>query len=501
MLAQICSLAIDGLHAHPVTVEVSISAGLPAMSIGGLADTAILEARERVRTALKESGMAFPMRRITCNLTPAHVRKEGSHYDLAIALGILIAQGEIPTLPPSLICIGELSLSGDIRPVRGILSMAIATAKARSVLFCPKDQLRELESFSGFQIIPCSSLSEIVSWIKSQTLMDHVIVTNTSPMPTEIPQSPVLLEDIQGMEFAKAAIVLAIAGGHHVLMIGSPGIGKTLIGQAAKGLQTALCAEERIEVACLQAQLRGGGYQITDGESCPLARPFRSPHHSISSIAMIGGGNPIRPGEISLSHLGILFLDELPEFHRDVIEALRQPMQDGTIGIVRASGSIVYPARATVIAAMNPCRCGYFGSAIRPCSCQQSSLRMYWRRLSGPILDRFDMVIDLSVDHHLPDLWIQRFSPWTTDRGRSLVSRVRAFYAPSVELPISTTALSLVERYRERGWVTRRSAKSLISMATSLARMFSVPEIDEELVRMAFQFKGGVRGETKTPPW
>lgn len=484
MLAQIRSLALSGLTAHPVIVEVSISAGLPAMHIGGLADTAILEARERVRAAIKESGMSFPMSRITCNLTPAHIRKEGSHFDLSIALGILIAQGLIPPLPPDVLCVGELSLSGTILPVRGLLSMAIAAAQSRAILLCPKQQMDEISIFSGFRIVPCESLSEVASLIASHTLQNHQTLTTTHSALLEHPPPQTLLEDIHGMEFAKAALIVAVAGRHHVLFHGPPGIGKTLLGHAARGIQVPLASNERLEVAALWSS-RG----IRDSSVMP---PFRSPHHSASATALIGGGNPIRPGEMSLAHRGILFLDEFAEFDRDVIEALRQPMQEGTVDISRSSGSETYPARSTVVAAMNPCRCGYYGSAERTCTCQPSSLRAYHRRISGPIIDRFDMVIDLNNPPRLPKYWDKRFSPWTTEHGRALVQGARDVVLDPDEFRIDEGTQKLVDRFLERGWVTRRSAKSLFSMARTLAQMFALQELDEDVLRMAFLFKSGV---------
>ncbi len=392
MLAKIFSGATLGLESVPIEVEVDIaSQGLPSFTIVGLPDKAVEESRERVRSALKNSGVDFPTRRITVNLAPADLPKAGPGFDLPIALGILIASGQLKSDLEDTLVLGELSLDGSLRHTNGILPMALlAKEKKFKRLFLPAINAKEASVIKGLKIYPLKSLIHLF-----YHLMKHEEIKPQPHTPFSKIKTSILaefdMEDVQGQEHAKRALEIAAAGGHNVFMKGVPGAGKTMLARALPGILPDLTEEEAMEVTKT--------YSVTGnlppGESVIKHRPFRAPHHTTSRIGLIGGGTRPMPGEISLAHRGVLFLDEFPEFPRHVLEALRQPMEDGIVTISRAAGQMTYPAKFILVSASNPCPCGYYGDPKRQCRCLPGQISRYQKRVSGPIIDRIDLHLEV----------------------------------------------------------------------------------------------------------
>lgn len=392
MVTTVRSLGLHGISGYEVTVECFLSGGLPAFDVVGLGDTAVKESRERVRAAVKNCGAKFPVSRITVNLAPAGQRKEGTVYDLPILLGILRCAEDLPELPADAAFLGELSLTGDLRGVNGVLPMAMAAARAgvRS-LYVPAVNAPEATLADDLTVYPVSNVAELAAHLRGEKPI--------APAPRwEEPDKRMTgpdFSDVMGQENVKRALEVAAAGGHNLLMVGSPGAGKSMLARRLPSILPDMTRREALEATEIWS-VAG----MTDAEHPLLTqRPFRSPHHTLSSVAMTGGGSFPRPGEISLSHNGVLFLDELPEFPRDVLEALRAPIEDGEVTITRAAGSVTLPSRFMLVGAMNPCRCGWYGHPSGRCTCTEAMVKKYVERISGPMLDRMDIHVNVpSVD-------------------------------------------------------------------------------------------------------
>ena len=386
MVTRVGTVAFQGIDVLNVDVQVVMASGLPAFHIVGLPDKAVGESRDRVRAALSSLGLSMPPRRITVNLAPADVAKEGSHFDLPIAIGLLGAMGVLSEDETRrMTAMGKLGLDGTIAPVLGALPAAIYAASEARTFVCAKAQGGEAVWAGDLDVIAAPDLLSLINHVKGT----HVLAAPEPKLFDELPDYPDLI-DVKGQETAKRALEIAAAGGHNLLMSGPPGSGKSMLAHRLPGLLPALTSREILEVSMVHS-LAG---ELPDG-GLTKRRPFRDPHHSASVAALVGGGHRVRPGEISLAHLGVLFLDEIPEFHRQALEALRQPMETGRVSIARANAHVVYPAKFQLIAAMNPCRCGYLGDPGQACSRAPKCGADYQAKISGPMMDRMDLVIDV----------------------------------------------------------------------------------------------------------
>ena len=401
MLAKSQTCAVVGLDGYIVEVEVDISPGLPSFTIVGLPDTAVQEARERVRAAIRNSGHEFPMRRITVSLAPADLRKAGPAYDLPIAMAILLSTSQVPAIPDSSLFLGELSLDGGVRHTNGILPMvAIAKDGGFATVFVPSEDAPEAALVEGIEIFPVESLTAVAAYFREESVIQPIQGGDgASPSGDQADGAQgtrpltggVDMADIRGHEHAKRALEVAAAGGHNVLMSGPPGSGKTLLARTLPSVLPVLTRDEALDVT----KIYSVGGLLPSNSPLIGERPFRAPHYTISNAGLVGGGRQPRPGEITLSHRGVLFLDELPEFGHTLLEVLRQPLEDKVVTISRAQGTMTFPANFMLVGAMNPYPCGFYGDPAKECTCSPSTVSRYQRRISGPLLDRIDLFVEV----------------------------------------------------------------------------------------------------------
>lgn len=498
MICSVHTMSITGIHGSLVRVECYISNGLPAFDIVGLPDAAVKEARERVRAAAKTSGLRFPTGRITVNLAPANQKKAGTHFDLPILIGLMSACGAVRRPSSKTALLGELSLDGKIRPISGVLPMAIAAKKAGiETIFVPAENAAEATLSRGPAIIPVKTVSELIEGLNGEKVLEEEPIW----VPERSEFKDLDFKDVLGQEQVKRAMEIAAAGSHNVLLIGPPGSGKSMISKRLPSILPDMTWEESLEVTQIYSVMG----LVTSKAPLVMQRPFRSPHHTVSNAGLAGGGTSPRPGEISLAHKGVLFLDELPEFHKDTLDIMRQPLEDGKVTISRVSGTVTYPADLMLVCAMNPCKCGWYGDPSNRCTCSEHAVRAYRSRISGPLLDRIDIIMEVpAVDfEHLRRRREAEPSSVIKERVNAARERQHLRYGKATGMcnarmgpdemrrycQLDDASSELLHRAFDVFGLTARSYDRILKVARTIADLAGSERITEDHVAEAIQYR------------
>ena len=496
MICSLHTLGINGINGSLVRTECYVTNGLPGFEIVGLPDASVKEARERVRAAAKNSGLRFPTGRITVNLAPASLKKMGTHYDLPILLSIMVANGSIKRPSSKAAFLGELGLDGEIRPISGVLPMALAAKREKiETLYVPEENASEATLSRGPAVIPVKNVAQLAAALNGEITIEE----EPAWVPERRTQTLLDFKDVLGQENVKRAMEIAAAGSHNILLIGPPGSGKSMVSKRLPSILPDMTWEESLEVTQVYSVLG----LLTRAEPLVMTRPFRSPHHTVSSMGLTGGGTNPKPGEISMAHKGVLFLDELPEFKKDTLDMLRQPLEDGCVTISRVSGSYTYPAQFMMVCAMNPCKCGWYGDVSGRCTCSEQSVQNYRSRISGPLLDRIDIIVEVPAVQ-FEDLRRREVAEPSSqikervDRARRVQnarytgtmcnssigpSEIRKFCTLDAECE------ALMRRAFDAFGLTARSYDRILKVARTIADLDGCPKIGPQHIAEAIQYR------------